>query len=128
MTTIGACRNCHTPRESGGKIVPGNELSGGFKFTDPDIGPIDPPNITPDIATGIGEWTNAQFVEALRNGKRPDGKLLGPPMPMPVPAYRELSDNDAAVIATYLLTLKPINHAVPRMVYTIPLPPDHGLP
>jgi mono/diheme cytochrome c family protein len=129
VTTIGACGNCHTPREGnafGGKIVPGTELSGGFEFTDPDIGPIDPPNITPDIATGIGGWTNAQIVEALRNGKRPDGKLLGPPMPIPV--YRELSDNDASAIATHLLTLTPVNHPVPRTVYTIPLPPDYGPP
>src|ERR1700756_175519 len=79
VTTIGACGNCHTPRVGDDfKITPGTELSGGFKFTDPDIGPIDPPNITPDITTGIGEWTNAQIVNALRNGKRPDGKLLGP--------------------------------------------------
>jgi mono/diheme cytochrome c family protein len=129
VATIGACGNCHTPRVDnvfGGKIVPGTELSGGFKFTDPDIGPIDSPNITPDTTTGIGEWTNAQIVNALRNGRRPDGKLLGPPMPIQV--YRELSDDDASAIATYLLTLKPVNHAVPRTVYTIPLPPDYGPP
>jgi cytochrome c553 len=68
------------------------------------------PNITPAIETGIGEWTNQQIVEALRNGKRPDGKILGPPMPIPM--YRSLSDDDATAIAAYLLTLKPVKHAV----------------
>jgi hypothetical protein len=70
VTTIGACDNCHTRRIDsvfGGKVVPGAELSGGFEFSDPDIGPIVSPNITPDVATGIGEWTNAQIVNALRN-------------------------------------------------------------
>jgi hypothetical protein len=70
VTTIGACDNCHTRRIDsvfGGKVVPGTELSGGFEFSDPDIGPIVSPNITPDVATGIGEWTNAQIVNALRN-------------------------------------------------------------
>ena len=42
--------------------------------------------------------------------------------------YRELSDNDASAIATYLLALKPIKHEVPRTVYTIPLPPDYETP
>ena len=85
-----------------------------------------PPNITPDVDTGIGEWTNVQIVNALRNGRRPDDKLIGPPMLILV--YRELSDNDASAIATYLLALKPIKHEVPRTVYTIPLPPDCGPP
>jgi hypothetical protein len=87
---------------------------------------IVPPNITPDTANGVGEWTNAQIVNALRNGKRPDGKIIGPPMAIPV--YGELSDNDASAIVTYLLTLKPVNHSVPRTVYTIPLAPDYGPP
>jgi mono/diheme cytochrome c family protein len=47
---------------------------------------------------------------------------------MPILVYRELSDNDASAIATYLLALKPIKHEVPRTVYTIPLPPDYGPP
>jgi mono/diheme cytochrome c family protein len=129
VTTIGSCGNCHTPREGnviGGKVVPGTELSGGSEIVEPGLGPFIPPNITPDTATGIGEWTKAQIVDALRNGRRPDGKLIGPPMPIPV--YRELSDNDASAIAAYLVTLKPIKHEVPRTVYTIPLPPNYGPP
>src|SRR6516162_3250238 len=105
-TTIGGCGNCHTPRHGGtleGKVVPGTQLSGGAEL-DEDIGHLSMPKITPDTDTGIGEWTNAQIVTALRDGKRPDGKILGPPMPIPV--YRNLSDNDASAIATYLLSLK----------------------
>ena len=40
------------------------------------------PNITPDPETGIGNWTEAQIVTALRDGKRPDGTLIRPPMPI----------------------------------------------
>lgn len=47
---------------------------------------------------------------------------------MPIPVYGELSDNDASAIATYLLTVKPIKHEVPRTVYTISLPADYGPP
>jgi mono/diheme cytochrome c family protein len=64
VTTIGGCGNCHTPREGGGidgKVIPGTELSGGLQL-DEDIGHLSMPNITPDIKTGIGEWTNQQIV------------------------------------------------------------------
>jgi hypothetical protein len=60
----------------------------------------------------------------MANGRM--ARLLARPMPIPV--YGELSDNDASAIATYLLTLKPVNHSVPRTVYTIPLAPDYGPP
>ena len=126
VTTIGGCGNCHTPREGGtieGKVIPGTELSGGLQL-DEDVGHLSMPNITSDIETGIGEWTNQQIVTALREGKRPDSKILGPPMPIPM--YRNLSDNDATAIATYLLTLKPVKHAVARSQYKIPLPESYG--
>ena len=56
VTTIGSCGNCHSPRDAGGHIVPGPELSGGFAFED-DVGHVVGPNITPDLGTGIGTWT-----------------------------------------------------------------------
>ena len=117
VTTIGSCGNCHSPREGGtldGKIIPGTELSGGLQL-DEDIGHLSMPNITPDNKTGIGEWTEKQIVTTLRDGRRPDGTIIGGPMPIAM--YRNLSDNDASAIATYLLTLKAVNHAVPRSQY-----------
>ena len=129
VTTIGGCGNCHSPRGGGttleGKVVPGTELSGGLQL-DEEVVQLSMPNITPDIETGIGEWTNQQIVEALRNGKRPDGKIIGPPMPIPM--YRNLSDNDATAVATYLRAIQPVKHAVPRSQYKIPLPENYGPP
>ena len=129
VTTIGGCGNCHSPRGGGttleGKVVPGTELSGGLQL-DEEVVQLSMPNITPDIETGIGEWTNQQIVEALRNGKRPDGKIIGPPMPISM--YRNLSDNDATAVATYLRAIQPVKHAVPRSQYKIPLPENYGPP
>lgn len=126
VTTIAACGNCHSPRDASGQVVAGQELSGGVEFDDPGIGHIVGPNITPDAETGIGKWSAAQIVTALRDGKRPDGTIIGPPMPIPV--YRHMSDGDAAAIAAYLKSLKPIRHAVERTQYKIPLPPAYGPP
>jgi len=126
VTTIAACGNCHTPRDAAGKPIAGRELAGGFEFDDPGLGHIVGTNITPDPETGIGSWTAAQIVTALRDGRRPDGMLIRPPMPIPV--YRQLSDGDAAAIAAYLKSVKPVRNKVGEAQYNVPLPPSYGAP
>ena len=69
-------------------------------------------NITLDRETGIGAWTEAQFAEAVRFGKRPDGKALShlmPPMSM-------LRDDEVSAIWAYLQTVPPLKNAVQRSV------------
>jgi len=126
VTTIAACGNCHTPRDAAGKAMSNMDLAGGFEFDDAPIGHVVTPNITPDSETGIGKWTEEQIVTALRNGVRPDGTVIGPPMP--IRAYRELSDRDVAGIAAYLRSLKPVRYAAARTSYIGPLPPGYGPP
>src|SRR5260370_23969496 len=97
------------------------EWAGGFEFDDGRIGHVVVRNITPDPETGIGKWTEAQIVTALREGKRPDGTVIGPPMP--IRFYRQLADGDATAIAASLRSLKPISHeAAPTRVKNPPLP------
>ena len=81
-------------------------------------------NITPDKETGIGRWTDAQIVRAIREGKHRDGRTLGPPMPFEL--YRRLSDRDVRAMVVYLRTLVPVKNAVPRSRYTIALPASYG--
>src|SRR5215475_3010594 len=126
VTTVAACGNCHTPRDASGKPMANMTLAGGFEFDDGPIGHVVVSNITPDPETGIGKWTEAEIVSALRNGKRPDGTVIGPPMP--IRFYRRLSDRDAAAIAAYLRSLKPIPHEVERTQFKNPLPPSWGPP
>src|SRR5437764_6935126 len=126
VTTIGACGNANTPRDAAGKPIAGRELAGGFEFDDPGLGHIVGTNITPDPETGIGSWTATQIVTALRDGRRPDGMLIRPPMPIPV--YRQLSDGDAAAIAAYLKSVKPVRNKVGEAQYKVPLPPSYGAP
>jgi mono/diheme cytochrome c family protein len=77
-------------------------------------------NITPDMETGIGSWSEDDIVKAIREGVRPDGKVLGPPMSFIW--YRNMSDTDAHAIAAYLKTVPPIHNEVPESTYQIPLP------
>jgi hypothetical protein len=67
-------------------------------------------NLTPDKATGLGNWTSKQIITAFTNGVRPDGRKLAPIMPYE--AYKNLTPSDASAIAAYLKSLKPVNHAV----------------
>ena len=124
MQSIVACGNCHTPQGPNGPVA-GMELAGGLRFEEPPFSAV-APNITPDKATGIGHWTDAQIVTAIREGRRPDGSLIGPPMPIGL--YREVSDNDAAALVAYLRSVKPVVNKVDKSVYRMPMPPAYGPP
>lgn len=124
VEVIGACGNCHTPKGPNGPIA-GKELAGGFEITDDAFTAV-APNITPDPETGIGTWTDAQLITAIREGKRPDGTTIGPPMPFEM--YRGLSDNDVKAIVAYLRVVKPVVNKVAKSKYNFPLPPSYGPP
>ncbi|MGA3403367.1 MAG: c-type cytochrome [Acetobacteraceae bacterium] len=123
MRGIVACGNCHTPKDANGHPLADQELSGGVAIDAPVFHAV-APNITPDKATGIGNWTDAQIIDAIRNGKRPDGSTIGPPMA--IPFYSRMSDSDARAIVAYLRAVKPIHHPVEKSSYKIPLPAAYG--
>lgn len=111
LVTLGGCNDCHTPGAAFGHPNMKEELAGSEAgFFIPGLGVFVPPNITPDKATGIGNWTKAQIVTAITTGKRPDGRILAPVMPWR--GLSHLTHRDALAIATYLKSLPPIHHAV----------------
>ena len=122
---IVACGNCHTTRDAEMRFVEGMELAGGFKIEEEHFTAY-VPNITPDLETGIGAWTDAQIVTAIREGKRPDGSTIGPPMPFG--QYRAMSDRDAEAVVAYLRSLPAVKNPVPKSEYGFPLPPAYGPP
>ncbi len=121
---IVACGNCHTPQGPDGPVA-GMEFAGQLVI---DWEPFTAyaSNITPDPETGIGGWSREDVVRAIREGLRPDGSLIGPPMPIGL--YRNISDEDAEAIAAYVLSVPPLRNEVPKSVYRIPLPPSYGPP
>ncbi len=123
MESIVACGNCHVQRDGEGKPLFDRGLSGGFVFDEEPFKAY-APNITPDRETGIGKWSDAQIVKAIREGIRPDGSLIGPPMP--IMFYRGISDDDAKAIAAYLRAQAPVRHSVPKSEYRFKLPPSYG--
>lgn len=110
LATVMDCGGCHTPGTLVGKPQLDRALSGSdVGFATPG-GVVYPPNLTPHPTSGLGGWTEAQIVTAVRTGVRPDGRMLAF---MPWPAYANLTDADAAALVAYLKSLAPIDHKVP---------------
>ena len=122
---IVACGNCHTPRAADTTAVAEQRLAGGFVIQEPEFRAY-APNITQDDETGIGTWSDEEIMRAIREGVRPDGTIIGPPMP--ILSYRGMSDSDVRAIVAYLRTVPPVRNIVPRSVFNIPLPDAWGPP
>lgn len=91
------CGNCHTDVKNKGPF-----LAGGRKFKTP-FGTFYSPNITRDKKHGIGAWSDADFIKAVRKGRAPDGSHYFPVFPYP--AYTFMTDADLIAIKNYIFTL-----------------------
>jgi mono/diheme cytochrome c family protein len=94
------CAACHTDFLRGGQ-----PFAGGRALETP-FGTFYSPNITPDPETGIGRWTDAQFLRAMRHGDRPDGANYFPAFPYT--SFTWIVDDDVRAIKTYLFSLTPV--------------------
>lgn len=122
---IVGCGNCHHGRDEDGNFVEGMEYAGNFVITEPLFSAY-APNITPDPETGIGEWTDEELERAIREGIRPDGSVMGPPMAFAY--YREISSADMDAIIAYLRSVPAVSNEVPASTYEPPLPPPNWGP
>ncbi|WP_428486085.1 c-type cytochrome [Rhodopila sp.] len=103
LATVGDCSACHSAKD-------GRDYAGGQYMPTP-FGPISTPNITPDKETGIGDWTDDQFVRLFHEGLGKNGEHIYPVMPYPW--FTKVSRDDALAIKAYLFSLQPV-HA-PRL-------------
>ena len=141
LVTTGLCNDCHSPKLFGpkGPVADTTRLLSGHpadqKLPDVPPGVLGPDkwgalgsndftawvgpwgtsftrNLTPDVATGIGSWNEAMFIKALRTGKHMgEGRDILPPMPWDY--IGQLNDADLKAVFAYLMSLKPIENAVP---------------
>lgn len=115
------CGSCHTNGAFVGDPDIERALAGsrvGIAYTDPLLyqlpGVVYPPNITPDLETGIGGWSDAQIIDSIRKGKTRHGGRLA--LVMPWGGYSLLSDSDANAILQYLRNIDAVKHRVPDEV------------
>ena len=101
LTRAADCMVCHTTQD-------GAEYAGGLGFPTP-FGTLYSTNITPDKETGIGNYSDQDFLNAVQRGIRPDGTHLYPAMPFT--SYTYITDNDALAIKAYLFSLPAVHTA-----------------
>jgi hypothetical protein len=113
LVNAGHCSACHDSYDDKGNPIPGMDFAGGGELTGPweggtQLKTVNALNLTPD-PSGIGYFSEAMFVEVLRNGgfkSRPLSSI------MPWNFFRNLSDDDLKAMFAYLKTLKPVCHHV----------------
>ena len=110
LTRAADCVACHTTEG-------GQPFAGGRPFVLP-FGTMYSTNITPDKKTGIGEYTDAEFIRAVHQGIGRDGKRFYPAMPFA--SYTYMTDADALAIKAYLFSLQPVESAPPPNTLSFP--------
>jgi len=101
---IGGCISCHKPADTAGRDM--TLPSGGRPLKTP-IGIFYPPNITPDKATGIGNWSTLDFVNAVHLGISPKGSHYIPAFPYP--SFHRMPLSDVIDLQAYASSLPPVN-------------------
>jgi mono/diheme cytochrome c family protein len=110
LTRAADCVVCHT-------VEGGAPFAGARGFVLP-FGTLYSTNITPDIKTGIGNYTDTDFLDALHKGVGRGNRKLYPAMPYA--SYTYMSDADALAIKAYLFTLKPVRAPAPHNTLVFP--------
>ncbi len=125
FTAIQGC-GCHTSRNRDGGYNMNMYLAGAPSNPPPKGPPANTgwrnarwkrlyaKNITPDPETGIGKWTESDFITAMRTGLTPDRKILDPFMPWG--HFKGITDRDLKAMWAYLRTVKPIKSKVPKSI------------
>ena len=122
VNSVLSCGNCHTPRGPGGVFDMSKQLSGGPQTWDEETYKVKGANITPDVETGIGKWSNADIKRALLTGVRPDGTQIAPMMPYGF--YKVFTSNDIDAVVAYLKSVPAVRNAVEPPVYKAAMPVD----
>ncbi|HEV8712519.1 MAG TPA: cytochrome c [Candidatus Binatia bacterium] len=112
---VAHCQECHTPRTRAGTLDRSLYLAGNQAGIDGEV----TPNITPDVKTGIGEWSEDEIVSLLQTGFRPNFDNVQGLMALVIEGvheggYKDMTKEDAFAVARYLKSMPPIVHRVKK--------------
>ena len=106
---VAHCEECHTPRNFLGALKTSRSFSGNIGGPDGQTAP----NITPDVETGIGDWSIKDIEQLLKTGLTPGSDQVGSGMKAVVRGTTKLTDADRHAIAVYLKNVRPIHVDLP---------------
>lgn len=118
MVDAALCSDCHTPIDDRGAPLPGMDFAGGMEILETGHR-VRTANITPDANTGIGAWTEQQFIDKFKGFETATNTTLAEHeraqnTPMPITAYSGMTREDLSAIYAYLRTLKPVTNRVDK--------------
>ena len=118
LVNAAGCGECHTQAVKG-KPIPGMEFAGGFVFPFPDGSIARSANITPDEESGIGAWSQDDFVGKFKFFDNPEGRTIDPVSMgynsvMPWTMYAGMTEKDLGAIYKYLRSVKPVKNVVEK--------------
>ncbi len=119
LAAVAGCASCHTDSERKGR-----PYAGGPALVS-DFGTFHAPNITPDPDHGIGNWTEEEFVTALKTGVAPDGRPYYPAFPYT--SYTFMTDGDARDLYAYFRTVAPVSEPGSKHDLAFPFSVRQGL-
>jgi mono/diheme cytochrome c family protein len=123
VNAVMACDSCHTPRGPGGALVMEKRFSGGSQTWDEPAFVVTGANITPDLDTGIGGWSEHDLKRTLIEGVRPAHARLGgvPLAPqMPFNFYKILLPRDLEAVVAYVRSVAPLRNEIRPPIYKAP--------
>lgn len=103
LATLGDCAVCHT--------APGKRPLAGARALATPFGTLYSDNLTPDVETGIGNWSKEAFRRAMKDGVARDGSHLYPALPYE--HFTHVSDRDLDAIYAFLMTRRPVHQSAP---------------
>jgi mono/diheme cytochrome c family protein len=117
LVTAGDCSACHTR--------PGGQAFAGGRPIETPFGTVVAANITPDEQTGIGSWTDEEFIAAVKSGIRKGGAHLYPAMPYPY--FAKMTDDEVRAMRAYLATVPALYNRVTTNQLPFPLNIREGM-
>lgn len=117
LVRTAGCAECHATRDDAGQPQPGLQFAGGMEFRFPAGGVVRAPNISPDADTGIGTWSEEQFVNRFKIWERAADRVLpasqrGVNTVMPWKQLGGMTRADLGAVYAYLRSTKPVIHLV----------------
>jgi len=126
LATLMLCNHCHwTPDKNFAPAGPDKLFSGGLPITAPMLGKgtIYTANITPDVETGIGKYTEDQIFTTIKTMQKLDGTLIRGPMLFMQTTWSQLDEGDLRAVAKFIKQLPPVKNKVPASDFVANAPP-----
>jgi mono/diheme cytochrome c family protein len=119
LAKMGVCWDCHSlgkrgPTDDDDMLMSGSRMA----MAEEEYGKVYARNLTPDKDTGLGKYNAEQIKQALKTGRRLDGKMMAPPMSLVIPHLSTWNEEDLDALVAYLTSLPPIKHQVPERALT----------